>query len=116
MQDADALKHSIDKLTGGLGNDIFVLGDSRGVFYDDGLNNKAGTADYVQVMDWQSGDQLQVSSKAGTYLAAGLTLGGRSGVGFYVDSNGNQSLDGTDELIAHLVGCFGLTSENIIWV
>jgi len=109
-------KGSIDKLTGGLGNDIFVLGDSRGVFYDDGLNNKAGTADYVQVMDWQSGDQLQVSSKAGTYLAAGLTLGGRSGVGFYVDSNGNQSLDGTDELIAHLVGCFGLTSENIIWV
>jgi subtilisin family serine protease len=108
-------KGSIDKLTGGAGNDIFVLGDSRGVFYDDGLSNNAGTADYVQVMDFQTGDQVQLSSKASGYFGALVTLGGRSGLGIYVDSNGNKSFDSTDELIGHLVGATALKATDIIW-
>ena len=108
-------KGSIDKLTGGAGNDIFVLGDSRGVFYDDGLSNNAGTSDYVQVMDFQTGDQVQLSSKASGYFGALVSLGGRSGLGIYVDSNGNKSFDSTDELIGHLVGATALKATDIIW-
>ena len=108
-------KGSIDKLTGGAGNDIFVLGDSRGVFYDDGLSNNAGTADYVQVMDFQTGDQVQLSSKASSYFGVLVSLGGRSGLGIYVDSNGNKSFDSTDELIGHLVGATALKATDIIW-
>lgn len=108
-------KGSIDKLTGGAGNDIFLLGDSRGVFYDDGVSSSAGTTDYVQVMDFQPGDQIQLSRKASGYLNVAVTIGGRSGLGIYVDSNGNQRFDTTDELIGHIVGVSNLTPADILW-
>jgi Ca2+-binding RTX toxin-like protein len=109
-------KGSIDKLTGGGGNDIFVLGDSRGVFYDDGLSNNAGTSDYVQVMDFKTGDKIQLSDMASGYFSAQVSLGGRSGLGIYVDSNANQRFDGTDELIGQLVGVSNLKAADVIWV
>jgi len=108
-------KGSIDQLSGGAGNDIFLLGDSRGVFYDDGLSNNAGLSDYVRVRDFQAGDQIQLSSKASGYFGAKVTLSGVSGLGIYVDSNGNKVFDSTDELIGQLVGATALTSADIVW-
>jgi Ca2+-binding RTX toxin-like protein len=108
-------KGSIDQLTGGAGNDIFLLGDSRGVFYDDGLSNNAGLSDYVRVRDFQTGDQIQLSTKASAYFGAMVSLSGISGLGIYVDSNGNKIFDSTDELIGQLAGVSSLKTTDIIW-
>jgi len=110
-------KGTIDRLTGGAGNDIFLLGDRRGAFYDDGLRNNAGTGDYAQVMDFQTGDQIQLSSNVRGYYTSQISLGGQWGTGIYADSNANSRFDTTDELIGHIVGLTrGLTSADIIWV
>jgi subtilisin family serine protease len=106
---------SIDKLSGGGGNDIFLLGDSRGAFYDNGLSKNAGTSDYVQVRDFQAGDLIQLSSQAGSYFGAKVSLGGVSGLGIYVDTNDNQRFDSTDELIGQLVGVTSLKTTDILW-
>jgi len=108
-------KGSIDQLSGGAGNDIFLLGDSRGVFYDDGLSNNAGLSDYVRVRDFQTGDQIQLSTKASAYFGAMVSLSGISGLGIYVDSNGNKIFDSTDELIGQLAGVSSLKTTDIIW-
>ncbi|WP_368419150.1 S8 family serine peptidase [Rhodovarius sp.] len=108
-------KGSIDRLSGGGSKDIFLLGDSRGVFYDDGLSNNAGRSDYAVVRDFQAGDQIQLSSKASGYFGMKVTLSGVSGLGIYVDSNGNKVFDSTDELIGQLVGATALNSADIVW-
>ena len=107
---------TIDRLTGGAGNDIFVLGDSRGAFYDDGLSNTAGTGDCAQVMDFTTGDQIQLSSKLRAYFTTQIVLGGVSGTGIWGDSNANGRFDSGDELIGQVVGLTrGLTGADIVW-
>lgn len=107
---------TIDKLTGGAGNDIFVMGDSRGVFYDDGVSSSAGRNDYAQVMDFATGDQIQLSNKVRGYYTSQISLGGVSGTGIFADSNANSRFDSTDELVGHIVGLTrSLVSSDFVW-
>ena len=102
----------IDVLTGGLGADTFVLGDARGVFYDDRRNNNVGSADYARITDFQTGiDKLQLrDANYFTTVTNGVTS-------VYWDRNANNRIDTTgnnrDELIAMITG--SITSTDIIW-
>lgn len=92
---------TIDVLSGMGGNDIFVLGDSRGRFYDDGAARKPGLQDYALIRDFQAGDKLQLKGTASEYLQGWISnLDGVSGTGIYHDTNRNGVLDRNDELIA----------------
>jgi len=94
----------IDTLTGLAGADVFLLGDSRGVFYDDRNASNLGSGDYALIKDFVSGiDKLQV--RAGT---AYVFTTSASSLSLYWDRNNNGFLNiiGTsrDELIAVLQG------------
>ena len=109
---ADLGQRQIDVLTGGIGTDTFVLGDARGVFYDDRSNGNLGTADYARITDFQTGiDKLQLrNANYFTTVTNGVTS-------IYWDRNANNRFDTTgnnrDELIAMVAG--SITNTDIIW-
>jgi Ca2+-binding RTX toxin-like protein len=104
----------IDVLTGSGGADVFVLGDSRGVFYDDRSSGNLGTADYARIKDFTTGeDKLQLRNA--NYLAT-VSSGNLS---LYWDRNGNGKLDtggrNRDELIALLEGVSSISNSDILF-
>jgi Ca2+-binding RTX toxin-like protein len=109
-------RNEVDQLTGGSGRDAFVLGSSNGVFYDDGSARLSGRGDYALIRDFTPGqDRLVLSGGQSDYLLdskSGVT--GVSGSGLYYDSNDNQRLDSTDELVAVLQGGSGLSRTNTV--
>lgn len=110
-------KGTIDTLTGGGGSDIFVLGDLRGRFYDDGNSRTSGTDDFARITDFQSGDKLQLKGTAAEYLQGWINnLQGFSGTGIYHDSNANGVLDSRDELVALVQNHGPLDSGSFLYV
>jgi subtilisin family serine protease len=104
----------IDTLTGGAGADIFVLGDSRGVFYDNRNSRNTGTGDYALITDFKSGeDKLQLSGSSYLFTVSSGDLS------LYWDRNGNGKLDtggrNQDELIAVLEGVASISASDIVW-
>ena len=104
----------IDVLTGGLGADVFVLGDSRGVFYDDRRSGNLGTGDYARITDFRSGiDRLQL--RGGSYFST-VSSGNLS---LYWDRNNSGQLEtggsSRDELIAVLTGVTTISNSDIVW-
>jgi len=93
-----------DTLTGGSGNDQFVLGAATGAFYNDGIASNAGVADYALITDFASGDSLVLKGSAASYYIAAQTVLG-SGVGLYLETGA------TDELIA-IIQNSGMTSTT----
>ncbi len=99
-----------DVLVGGTKADTFVLGDASKVYYDDGIDNTYGTADYGYIYDFQGaqGDQIQLSGSASDYrlqsYASGQLL--------------FQTTPGQDELVGIIAnsGNLGLTSSDFTYV
>lgn len=85
-----------DTLTGGVGSDIFNLGSSLGVFYNDGIASNAGAADYAFITDFTIGKDIvklkgtQTQYTLGDHAVEGLTS--HKGLFFKTGT--------TDELIA----------------
>ena len=103
----------IDTLTGGSGADVFVLGDKRGLFYDDRVNGNLGLSDYARIQDFKSGvDKIQLFS------ASYLTSVSQGNTSLYWDRNGNGRLNlsgsNQDELIAIFTNASPLGSD-VIW-
>ena len=71
---------SRDELTGRAGNDIFVLGDASGTYYDDGQPANRGTTDMAIILDFASGDKIQLWGESSMYSLASALNTGISGV------------------------------------
>lgn len=104
---------TIDRLIGGLGADVFMLGDERGMFYNDGRPRTAGKGDYGQILDFQAGvDKIQLAGSVGDYIFRSETLSGLRGLAIYSDSNGNGRIDSRDELIGHVANMTSFSSDH----
>jgi Ca2+-binding RTX toxin-like protein len=99
-----------DTLTGGVGSDIFNLGSSLGVFYNDGIAGNSGEADFAYITDFTVGkDILKLKGTAlqytlGDHAIEGLT----SHKGLYFKTGT------TDELIAIIQTSSGTLDASVI--
>ncbi|MEI6111815.1 MAG: ExeM/NucH family extracellular endonuclease [Cyanobium sp. ELA712] len=71
---------SRDELTGLAGDDLFVLGDASGTYYDDGLSANRGTNDMAIIRDFASGDRIQLWGANSMYSLVSALNAGASGV------------------------------------
>jgi Ca2+-binding RTX toxin-like protein len=102
-----------DTLTGGLGNDTFILGDATNAYY----NTSASAGDFALITDFTAGDIIQLKDLAAVnrptlpavnsfgYLFGGdfYTVGALgAGVNsyLYADTNKTGIIDAGDNLIA----------------
>jgi 2',3'-cyclic-nucleotide 2'-phosphodiesterase (5'-nucleotidase family)/sugar lactone lactonase YvrE len=70
---------SLDRLTGVGGDDLFVLGDAAGRFYDDGTGG-LGSADLALISDFNAGDRIQLHGLATDYRLISGRYSGVAGV------------------------------------
>ena len=89
-------KGEIDTLTGGVGSDVFNLGSSLGVFYNDAVAGNSGQSDYAFITDFTIGkDILKLKGTPLQYSLGDHTVSGLTSYkGLYYETGA------TDELIA----------------
>lgn len=92
--------NEIDTITGGGGNDLFVLGNYDSAFYVNG-----GEADYAVITDFATGDKIGLSGKRSDYdLRDGISTDRGSGVGIF--------LKNTNDLVAIIEGRLAAQMRN----
>jgi hypothetical protein len=109
-------KQSVDFLTGLEGPDTFVLGDAVGTFYDDGIAAQKGSGDLGVILDFSSGDLIQLHGSPADYkLSKGAYTGGgfTNMRGLYISQVTPGSLD---EVVGFIKGAsldtLSLTSND----
>lgn len=106
----------VDTLTGLAGPDVFLVGDSRRLFYDDKVKNSLGRGDYTLIKEFASGlDKFQLRA-ATTDIYATST----PGFSLHWDRNKDARITSSrkcqDELIAVLQGMTALSGKDLISV
>ena len=103
----------VDVLTGGAGSDVFVLGDRRGIFYDDRNASTTGQQDYARITDFRSGlDKIQL------FGARYITTASNGNTMLYWDCTGNGVLNTSGSRPDELIAVFSnatLTASDVIW-
>ena len=84
-----------DILTGGeltdIHSDTFVLGDAKGVFYDEGAPPIGGLGDFALVTDFDPElDVVQLSGSASNYRLGTLGVSAIAGVGIFWEGGDTQ--------------------------
>lgn len=92
---------SLDQLTGRGGNDLFVLGDASGAYYNDGQPSNRGTTDMAIIRDFSSGDRIQLWGDSSRYSLVSALYSGRPGVRIDLKS---ESLGSLPEAIGFVQG------------
>lgn len=98
----------IDRLSGGDGEDTFILGNANRCFYDDGNNRNKGRSDYAFISDFNVNDD-DILLFAGEDYYLDVTRGSSS---IYIDNDGVEGFSRNDELIAVVKGV-ALAEGNI---
>jgi hypothetical protein len=75
--------NEIDTLTGGGGNDFFVLGDATNAYYNTG----ARASDYAVITDFSVGDKIQLKDLSALYAPALATPPVTNDYGYLIDTN-----------------------------
>jgi ELWxxDGT repeat protein len=105
-------KGSVDRLTGGGGNDLFALADALGSLYDDGLPSNPGTTDLAWITDFNAGDRIQLFGDPSGYQLTSVRYSGLRGVQINVLSGPGSG--STPEAIGFVQGATlaGLSLSN----
>jgi hypothetical protein len=104
-----------DSLIGGGGSDIFVLGDARGVFYNDGKSRTSGVGDYARILDFDASDKIQIHGSLLDHFQKAGVVDGQAGVQLFYDTNRNGFHDVRDELIALVAGVQTIASDSFVF-
>ena len=71
---------TVDRLTGGGGNDQFLLADRTGAYYNDGDPATDGSADIAVITDFNAGDSIRLFGSASLYQLSQGVYGGSAGL------------------------------------
>ncbi|EAZ90955.1 beta strand repeat-containing protein [Crocosphaera chwakensis] len=105
--------NEIDRLTGGIGADAFILGDIANPYYDDDNNTTSGLTDYALITDLNVvEDTIQLNGTTADYSLVDTTIGSISGTGIYLNKPNGEP----NELIALLQGITGLDINSNVFV
>jgi hypothetical protein len=104
----------IDILKGKEDDDLFILGDTNRVYYDDGISGNAGQSDYALIEDFESkdGDRIQLQGNASNYVLEDAPGGLPGGTAIYFITGTTNELIGVvkgvdvDELFLNSANMF----------
>jgi serralysin len=79
-----------DRLQGNGGADLFVLGDRKTAYYDDGNPTAVGRGDFALIEDFKRGDRIQLHGQAADYQLRSISRG----TGIYLETGERSELIG----------------------
>jgi hypothetical protein len=83
---------TVDRLTGGGGNDQFLLADRTGAYYNDGDASKDGSADIAVITDFNVGDSIRLFGSASLYQLSQGVYGGSAGLWIRILPTGSSGV------------------------
>ncbi|WP_413200005.1 hypothetical protein [Nostoc piscinale] len=78
----------VDRLTGSIGSDRFVVGATTGIFYSDGNTSTSGLSDYALITDFNAlEDIIQLSGSKSSYSLGSVPTGLPTGTALFLNEN-----------------------------